>query len=183
MPDKNIISRVVDWLSVGYPKDVPVQDRAAVMAILKMRLNDEQLQEVVRRLMQSRAARGEAYVSDQRINEYIRRVVDHAPTPQDIDRVAKILGAHGFLISETHVNDDVDADGHPEYVAYEDPTTGEIRIAELAAAGVTLPNEALENAVEKQETEKMTPARRARGGAHKKPRGGEKLFFSPPPVC
>ena len=91
MPDKNIISRVVDWLSVGYPKDVPVQDRAAVMAILKMRLTDEQLQEVVRRLMQSRAARGEAYVSDQRINEYIRRVVDHTPTPQDIDRVAKAI--------------------------------------------------------------------------------------------
>jgi len=58
MPDKNIISRVVDWLSVGSPKDVPVQDRAAVMAILKMRLTDEQLQEVVRRLMQSRAPRG-----------------------------------------------------------------------------------------------------------------------------
>ncbi len=86
MPDKSIISRVIDWLSVGYPKDVPVQDRAAVMAILKMRLTDEQLQEVVRQLMQSRAARGEAYVSDQRINEYIRRVVDHTPTPQDIDR-------------------------------------------------------------------------------------------------
>ena len=92
MPDKSMISRVIDWLSVGYPKDVPVQDRAAVMAILKMRLTDEQLQEVVRQLMQSRAARGEAYVSDQRINEYIRRVVDHTPTPQDIDRVAKILG-------------------------------------------------------------------------------------------
>ena len=29
MPDKGIISRVIDWLSVGYPKDVPVQDRAA----------------------------------------------------------------------------------------------------------------------------------------------------------
>ena len=144
MPDKNIISRVVDWLSVGYPKDVPVQDRAAVMAILKMRLTDEQLQEVVRRLMQSRAARGEAYVSDQRINEYIRRVVDHTPTPQDIDRVAKILGAHGFLISETHVNDDTEIEGHPEYVTYDDPTTGEIRIAERAAADVTLQNEALE---------------------------------------
>ena len=133
MPDKNIITRVVDWLSVGYPKDVPVQDRAAVMAILKMRLTDVQLQEVVRQLMQSRAARGEAYVSDQRINEYIRRVVDHTPTPQDIDRVAKILGAHGFLIAENHVNEDADIAGRPEYVAYEDPTTGEIRIAELAA--------------------------------------------------
>ena len=44
MPDKSMISRVIDWLSVGYPKDVPVQDRAAVMAILKMRLTDEQLQ-------------------------------------------------------------------------------------------------------------------------------------------
>ena len=43
MPDKSMISRVIDWLSVGYPKDVPVQDRAAVMAILKMRLTDEQL--------------------------------------------------------------------------------------------------------------------------------------------
>ena len=134
MPDKSIISRVIDWLSVGYPKDVPVQDRAAVMAILKMRLTDEQLQEVVRQLMQSRAARGEAYVSDQRINEYIRRVVDHTPTPQDIDRVAKILGAHGFLIAENHVNEDAEpTTGGTEYVTYDDPTTGEIRIAELAA--------------------------------------------------
>lgn len=138
MPDKGIISRVIDWLSVGYPKDVPVQDRAAVMAILKMRLTDEQLQEVVRQLMQSRAARGEAYVSDQRINEYIRRVVDHTPTPQDIDRVAKILGAHGFLIAENHVNEDAEPAGRTEYVPYEDPTTGEIRIAELAAESVNV---------------------------------------------
>lgn len=161
MPDKNIISRVVDWLSVGYPKDVPVQDRAAVMAILKMRLTDEQLQEVVRRLMQSRAARGEAYVSDQRINEYIRRVVDHTPTPQDIDRVAKILGAHGFLISETHVNDGTEIEGHPEYVTYDDPTTGEIRIAELAAADVTLQNEALEQNNARQHEEETQKAESA----------------------
>lgn len=142
MPEKSMISRVIDWLSIGYPKDVPVQDRAAVMAILKMRLTDEQLQEVVRQLMQSRAARGEAYVSDQRINEYIRRVVDHTPTPQDIDRVAKILGAHGFLIAEAHVHEDVESTaGGTDYVAYDDPTTGEIRIAELAAesANVTPP--------------------------------------------
>lgn len=71
-------------------------------------------------------------------------MVDHTPTPQDIDRVAKILGAHGFLISETHVNDGTEIEGHPEYVTYDDPTTGEIRIAELAAADVTLQNEALE---------------------------------------
>ena len=117
-----------------------MQDRAAVMAILKMRLTDEQLQEVVRQLMQSRAARGEAYVSDQRINEYIRRVVDHTPTPQDIDRVAKILGAHGFLIAENHVNEDAEPTaGGTEYVTYDDPTTGEIRIAELAAESANIP--------------------------------------------
>ena len=90
--------------------------------------------------MQSRAARGEAYVSDQRINEYMRRVVDHTPTPQDIDRVAKILGAHGFLIAENHVNEDAEPlAGGTEYVAYEDPTTGEIRIAELAAESANIP--------------------------------------------
>ena len=37
MPDKSIISRVIDWLSVGYPKDVPVQDRAAVMGVARWR--------------------------------------------------------------------------------------------------------------------------------------------------
>ena len=59
MPDKGIISRVIDWLSVGYPKDVPVQDRAAVMAILKMRLTDEQLQEVANQRVHS--SRGRPY--------------------------------------------------------------------------------------------------------------------------
>ena len=28
MPDKSIISRVIDWLSVGYPKEFRWQDRA-----------------------------------------------------------------------------------------------------------------------------------------------------------
>ena len=46
MPDKSMISRVIDWLSVGYPKDVPVQDRRGSDGYLKMRLTDEQLQEL-----------------------------------------------------------------------------------------------------------------------------------------
>ena len=102
MPQKNIVNRVIDWLSVGYPEDVPPQDRAAVMAVLRHRLNDQQLEEVIRRLMALRAERGEEYVSDERINEYIRKVVDDVPGPQEIDRVARILGAHGLLISEGH---------------------------------------------------------------------------------
>ena len=60
--------------------------------------------------MQSRAARGEAYVSDQRINEYHSSSGGSYPDPQDIDRVA-ILGAHGFLIAENHVNEDAGAYG------------------------------------------------------------------------
>ena len=31
MPDKIIIDRVIDRLTIGYPKDGPLQDRVAVM--------------------------------------------------------------------------------------------------------------------------------------------------------
>lgn len=106
MPDKNVVARVLEWLSAGYPQDVPPQDRAAVMAVLRHNLNDAQLEEVVRRLMKSREARGEEYVSDNRINEYIRKVVDQVPTPEDIDHVAKILGANGLKIDSHHLEDD-----------------------------------------------------------------------------
>lgn len=138
MPQRNVVNRVIDWLSVGYPEDVPPQDRAAVMAVLRRRLTDQQLEEVIRRLMASRAARGEEYVSDQRINEYIRKVVDDVPSPQEIDRVARILGAHGLLISERHFGpDDAVSESNTEgFVHYDEPTPEEIKIAEAAAAKV-----------------------------------------------
>ncbi|QRZ61596.1 DUF3349 domain-containing protein [Rothia sp. ZJ932] len=108
MPDKNVISRVIDWLSAGYPEDVPPTDRAAVMAVLRYNLTDAQLEEVIRRLMKSREARGEEYVSDNRINEYIRKVVGQAPSAEDIDRVAKILGSRGLKIDARHLEENSD---------------------------------------------------------------------------
>lgn len=138
MPNKNIVSRVIDWLGAGYPEDIPVQDRSAVMAILRRRLTDEQLEEVIRRLMASRAARGEEYVSDQRINEYIRKVVDNVPQPQEIDRVARILGAHGLLISKTHFSpeDGISDEDERGFVRYEDPSEEELQTAQSIAASL-----------------------------------------------
>lgn len=120
MPEKNIVARVLDWLSAGYPQDVPPTDRHAVMAVLRHNLNDAQLEEVIRRLMKSREARGEEYVSDNRINEYIRKVVDQIPTPEDIDRVAKILGSNGLKIEEHHLNGELTP--REDGVKYEDAT-------------------------------------------------------------
>ena len=109
MPDKNVVARVLDWLAISYPEDVPAQDRNAVMAVLSHNLSDAQLEEVIRRLMKSREARGEEYVSDNRINEYIRKVVDTVPTPEDIDRVAQVLGENGLKIESHHLHTDVEA--------------------------------------------------------------------------
>lgn len=136
MPQRNIVNRVVDWLTVGYPQDVPPQDRAAVMAVLSKRLTDEQLHEVICRLMQIRNERGEEYVSDERINEYIRKVVDDVPSPQEIDRVARILGAHGLLISESHFDPEepVEESSVEGFVKYEEPTAEEVEIAEEIAS-------------------------------------------------
>lgn len=131
MSDKNIVTRVLDWLLSGYPEDVPQTDRPAVMALLRSELTDEQLEEVVRRLMQAREARGASYVSDSQINEYIRRVVDQVPTASDIDRVAKILGASGLKIAEVHV--DPTSERTSKFVKYKTPAEDEIAIAEAAA--------------------------------------------------
>lgn len=143
MPQRNIVNRVIEWLSVGYPTDVPPQDRAAVMAVLRKRLNDEQLEEVIKRLMAVRAERGEEYVSDERINEYIRKVVDDVPSPVEIDRVARILGAHGLLISEEHFGpDDAVTESSTEgFVHYDDPSDEEVKIAESVAAKLEGPSE------------------------------------------
>lgn len=122
MPDKNVVARVIDWLNMGYPQDVPLGDRAAVMAVLRHNLNDAQLEEVVLRLMKSREARGEEYVSDNRINEYIRKVVDQVPTPEDISRVAQILGANGLKISSHHLTGEDPSEGS-EYIVVEDAQT------------------------------------------------------------
>ena len=123
MPDKNLVARVLDWLAIGYPEDVPAKDRNAVMAVLRHNLSDAQLEEVIRRLMKSRAARGEEYVSDNRINEYIRKVVDTVPSPADIDRVAQILGENGLKIEAHHLRDDLDA--RQDGVLYEGTADGD----------------------------------------------------------
>lgn len=99
-----------------------MQDRAAVMAILKMRLT-EQRKAVVRQLMQSHAARGEAGVSDQRITEYMRRVVDHT-RPQDIDVPLAFWCLRFLIAGESRERGcRVFAGGGIEALR-EDPTTG-----------------------------------------------------------
>ena len=88
--------------------------------------------------MALRAERGEEYVSDERINEYIRKVVDDVPGPQEIDRVARILGAHGLLISEGHFepHEAVTESNTEGFVHYDEPTAEEIEIAESVAAQI-----------------------------------------------
>lgn len=132
--NKSIIARVLEWLNADYTENVPMPDMAAVMAILRHKLDDEQLTEVVRLLLQARSARGEEFVSDSQINEYIRKVVDQVPTAADIDRVAKILGAYGLKIAKIHINPDTAKTS--KYVKYKNPDAYEIALAESAAAGL-----------------------------------------------
>lgn len=105
MADKNIIARLIEWLTCGYQPGVPHQERVMIMAVLRQHLSDEQLEEVIRKILISREARGEEYVSDNRINEYLRKVADYTPTPEDISRVAVMLGEHGMKIEEHHLKD------------------------------------------------------------------------------
>ena len=80
--------------------------------------------------MQSRAARGEAYVvTSALMSTFVEWWIMPRPR-RDIDRVAKILWCARLPdCGEPRERDAEPTAGGTEYVTYDDPTTGEIRIA------------------------------------------------------
>src|SRR5690606_38979127 len=49
-----VIGRVVTWLRAGYPEGVPTGDYVALLGVLRRRLREEEIQEIVERLAAQR---------------------------------------------------------------------------------------------------------------------------------
>jgi hypothetical protein len=97
-----LLSRVLGWLTAGYPDGIPATDRFAVIALLKRRLTDEQLHEIVEALTaDGSAAHTDGFVSDAEIEELTRRVLSEEPGPEDLSRVSARLAAAGWPLEGT----------------------------------------------------------------------------------
>lgn len=94
-PSPTIVQRVVDWLHLGYPEGVPGPDRVGILALLRRRLTDQEIDLIAHSLTQDAdgdlipAADAEALMA---------AVKQEEPTTEELERVASRLAAKGWAL-------------------------------------------------------------------------------------
>jgi hypothetical protein len=83
------LHRIVNWLRVGYPQDIPPTDYLPLLALLSRRLTNDEVNTVAKELMD----RGEFDNVD--IGVAITQITDEPPSPDDLQRVRARLAAKG----------------------------------------------------------------------------------------
>ena len=96
-----VIARVVTWLRAGYPEGIPTGDYVALLGVLRRRLEEDEIQEIVERL----AAQRELDVDRDRIRELIREHSLQEPHEGDVERVTALLAAAGYPVHDEAVEE------------------------------------------------------------------------------
>lgn len=109
----NFVSSLIQWLRAGYPHGMPSQDYIPLMAVLRRRLGEEEIQDVTRQL----AAAGLVPADSVDIGVEITKVTDEMPSPTDVRRVEDNLRSLGRAEDPEDPQDDDDDDGDDD----EDP--------------------------------------------------------------
>jgi len=90
----NFLSKIVNWITSGYPEGVPGPDRVPLFALMRQRLTEDEVKAVAKELMD----RGEFDHVD--IGVLITQVTDEMPAPADIERVRNRLSAKGWPLDD-----------------------------------------------------------------------------------
>lgn len=91
------LTKIVTWLTDGYPEDVPGPDRVPLFALLKRRLTDDEVKAVAQDLIDLGKLPG-AGAAD--IGVLITQITDQLPTPEEIERVRTRLAAKGWPLDD-----------------------------------------------------------------------------------
>lgn len=81
---------VVDWLLEGYPTGVPPKDYIPLLALLRRRLTDEEVEAIAAEVSQ----RGYDESAPADIGVSITKLTDALPTPDEVTRVERHLVEH-----------------------------------------------------------------------------------------
>ncbi|MET0453244.1 MAG: DUF3349 domain-containing protein [Mycobacterium sp.] len=93
------LTKIVAWITAGYPEGVPGPDRVPLMSLLNRRLTDDEVKAVTRDLL----ARGEFDHVD--IGVLITQTTDELPKPEDVERVRQRLAAKGWPLDDPRDED------------------------------------------------------------------------------
>jgi Protein of unknown function (DUF3349) len=88
------LAKIIAWVNAGYPEEVPGPDRVPLLALLKRRLTDEEVNAVAQDLIH----RGKFEPVD--ISVLITQITQKMPSAEDIERVRRRLAAKGWPLDD-----------------------------------------------------------------------------------
>jgi hypothetical protein len=91
-----LLARVVEWLRAGYPSGLPERDFVPLVALLRRRLSDEEVQVVARRLVEA----GILPSGRVDIGAEVARVTTELPAERDVQRVRGYLAERGWPVDD-----------------------------------------------------------------------------------
>lgn len=94
------LSKIVAWITAGYPEGVPGPDRVPLMALLTRRLTDDEVKTVAQNLIEQ----GEFDQID--IGVLITQLTDELPREEDVERVRARLAAKGWPLDDPRESDE-----------------------------------------------------------------------------
>ena len=93
-----IVERVVGFLRAGYPHGVPNTDNVPLLALLRRKLSDDEVQQVASELTEPGQGHQPFDITD--VEVAITKAIDDLPSPDDIERVRQRLISGGWSGSE-----------------------------------------------------------------------------------
>ncbi|WP_251443886.1 MULTISPECIES: DUF3349 domain-containing protein [unclassified Microbacterium] len=93
----NPIAQALRWLGAGYPDGIPAQDRVPILALLRRRLTDDEVQEVCEAVAAQTGADPDVSLVDAQV--LMMRVLGELPGDDDVERVRVRLEESGIALA------------------------------------------------------------------------------------
>jgi len=91
------VQRALTWLRQGYPEGVPANDYVPVLALLRRRLDDDEVRQVADALI-AQDDDGDGIVSRTDAQVLMTKVLGELPSDEDLRRVEERLSRFGWSL-------------------------------------------------------------------------------------
>lgn len=101
-PSSSLAQSILEWLQAGYPEGIPPKDRIPLVALLRRKLTDAQVREIAigAALAELSDETSNQIISAEEISAQIADVTSESASDSDIARVAAVLAAAGWPLSD-----------------------------------------------------------------------------------
>ncbi|WP_257233030.1 DUF3349 domain-containing protein [Rhodococcus qingshengii] len=111
------LKAVLDWLRSGYPEGIPEKDHFAVLALLRRRLSDDEIDQVVALSVEHAHETPDRHIDYSHVRELIAGTIGEEPSEEDIERVTRRLGEVDWPLATSESRDE-DGDGAVDSTAH-----------------------------------------------------------------